>query len=135
MRTLGLAALCLFTAACGAYAFPGAGSSPSPNTGAVSGRVLAVPCAPVEQAGSICAGKPISGLELDYVVGETIAARAVTDDAGNYAVRLAPGGYVVKLAGFLRVVSGPTKIAVAAGSTTIADYIVDSGIRTAVPQD
>ena len=27
------------------------------------------------------------------------------------------------------------KIAVAAGSTTIADYIVDSGIRTAVPQD
>ena len=45
------------------------------------------------------------------------------------------GDYVVKLARFLRVVSGPTKIAVAAGSTTIADYIVDSGIRTAVPQD
>ena len=128
------AAVCALTAACGAYTFPGGGSSPSPSTGTVSGRVLAVPCAPVEQAGSSCAGKPVSGLELDYVAGNSVVARTVTDGSGNYVVRLAPGTYVVRFGGIMRVISGPTKITVAAGSSIEADYLLDSGIRAPIAQ-
>jgi hypothetical protein len=96
--------------------------------------VLAVPCAPVEQAGSTCAGKPVQGMEIDYVSGTSIAAKTVTGANGQYAIRLAPGSYVVKFSGFGRVISGPTKITVAAGSNVTADYLLDSGIRAPVPQ-
>ena len=125
---------CGLSAAGGAYTLPCGASSPSPTTGTVSGHVLAVPCAPVEQAGSSCAGKPVSGLELDYVAGTSVVARTVTDGSGNYVVRLAPGTYVVKFGGIMRVISGPTKITVAAGSHIEADYLLDSGIRAPVPQ-
>jgi len=134
MRIALLAALCALTAACGAYQFPGGGQSPAPTTGSVSGRVLAVPCTPVEQAGSTCAGKPVQGMEIDYVSGASVAARTVTDGNGQYAIRLAPGSYVVRFNGFGRVISGPTKITVAAGSVVTADYVLDSGIRAPVPQ-
>ena len=101
----------------------------------MSGRVLAVPCAPVEQIGSSCAGRPVAGLELDYMTGTVVAARTVTDTAGNYTVSLAPGTYTVQFkGGLMRVISGPTKITVAAGSSLTANYLIDSGIRAPVPQ-
>ncbi len=65
MRQALLGALCLVCTACGAYTFPGDRPSPTTNTGTVTGRVLVVPCAPVEQAGSTCAGKPMPSLEID----------------------------------------------------------------------
>ena len=129
-----LAAVLMLTAACGAYEFPVSGSSPTPNTGTVSGRVLAVPCAPVEQINSPCTGKFVAGVEIDYVSGATIAGRTVTDGKGNYSIRLDPGAYTVVFKNFMRVISGPTKITVAAGSTLVANYILDSGIRVPVPQ-
>src|SRR5438445_7126083 len=61
MRLVILGALILLTAACGAYSFP-ASQSPSPDTGTVTGRVVAVPCAPVEKAGEQCAGRPVASL-------------------------------------------------------------------------
>ena len=34
---------------------------------------------------------------------------------------------------YMRVISGPPVVTVKAGATVVADYVVDSGIRTAVP--
>jgi len=130
---LGAALLALTTAGCGAYAFPGGGPSPTPSTGTVSGTVLSVPCAPVEQVGSPCSGRPVQKLEIDYWNGTAVAARTVTDANGFYTVKLPPGTYTVKFANYImRVISGPTKIAVAAGSNVTANYLLDNGIR--VPQ-
>lgn len=122
------------TAACGAYTFSGGQSSPTPDSGTVSGSVLAVPCAPVERVNSPCAGRPVPGAELDYVVGTKVAGRTITDTQGNYSIRLAPGSYTVMFKNVLRVVSGPTKVSVAAGSNIVANYLLDSGIRVPAPQ-
>ena len=129
MRTALVATLFVFTTACGAYTFPGGGTSPAPNTGQVSGRVLAVPCAPVEKVNSPCPGRPIGGLELDYMAGGKVVGRTITDSDGNYSIRLEPGTYTVAFTTYMRVISGPTKISVAAGANVTANYVIDSGIR------
>ena len=131
-----LVALLVAAASCGAYQFPGGNPSPSPTPerGVVSGRVLAVPCAPVEQAGTTCAGRPVPKLELDYVKDGEVAASAVTDSGGAYLVSLAPGTYQVKLKTYMRVISGPLTVEVAPQSSVVANYILDSGIRVPVPQ-
>ena len=134
MRIWLLAALLLVTAGCGAYAFPGESPSPAPTTGTVSGRVIAVPCAPVEQQGNACAGRPVPNLELDYVSGQSSVIKAVTDSSGNYSVQLAPGRYAVKMRTYMRVLSGPLDLTIGAGSSTTANYVLDSGIRAPVPQ-
>lgn len=136
MRALVVVALLLATAACGAYQFPGGNpsSSPTPESATVSGRVLAVPCAPVEQAGSKCVGRPVPKLELDYVKDGAVAARTVTDSGGSYLASVAPGTYQVNLKTYMRVISGPLTIAVAPGSSQVANYLLDSGIRAPVPQ-
>ena len=132
MRNVLLAGLVLLTCACGAYQF--GPPSPSPSTGTVAGRVIAVPCAPVQKPGIACAGRPVPGLELDYVSGASIAGRAVTDSHGNYAIELKPGTYDVKVTTYMRVISGPLKLSIAPGSNTVANYVLDSGIRVPVPQ-
>ena len=134
MRALLLVALLALTAACGAYQFPGPASSPSPAAATVTGRVLSVPCAPVEQPGVTCAGRPVPKLEIDYIEGGGVAARTVTDGGGNYVVQLQPGTYTVKLKTYMRVIKGPLTLTVAAGSSVTADYILDNGIRVPVPQ-
>ena len=91
MRNTLLVALVLMTAACGAYDFPG--GSPA-GTGTVSGTVVAIPCTPVEAAGQPCAGRPVPGVEIDYVNGEA-TAKAVTDSNGNYTVQLSAGTWMV----------------------------------------
>ena len=134
MRALLLVALLALTAACGAYQFPGPASSPSPATATVTGRVLSVPCAPVEQPNNVCAGRPVPKLEIDYVQGGGVAARTVTDGAGNYTVELQPGTYKVTLKTYMRVISGPLTLTVSAGSSVVANYLLDNGIRVPVPQ-
>jgi hypothetical protein len=131
MRSTLLAALVLAATACGAYQFPG--GTPSPNTGTVSGRVIAVPCAPVEPGGSTCAGRPVAGLEIDFASSSATKA-AMTDSTGAYSVELAPGTWKVRMKTYMRIISGPTAITVAAGSRVVANYILDSGIRAPVPQ-
>ena len=84
-----LAALVMVTAACGAYQFPGGSQSPTPDA-KVSGRVLAVPCAPVEKAGESCAGRPVAGLDLDFVAGSNVT-KAITDSSGYYAAETERG--------------------------------------------
>lgn len=129
-----LIALVLSTAACGAYRMPGESTTPSPSVGTVSGRVIAVPCAPIEPAGSVCAGRPVPGLEIDYAGGGGLVRRTATDSSGNYAIELPAGVYAVTLKTYMRVTSGALKIDVASGSAVTVNYVLDSGIRTPVPQ-
>jgi len=133
-NALAIAAVMLLTAACGAYHFPGDSTSPSPETAHVSGIVMSVPCAPVEQAGSTCAGRPVASLEIDYVAGNSVIGRVVTNSGGMYAVDLRPGSYEVKLVTYMRVLSGPTKLTLGSGTRTVANYMLDNGIRAPVPQ-
>ena len=130
MRNALVGVAMLLTVGCGAYQFPG--DSPAPAAGRVSGRVLTVPCAPVEPADSQCAGRPVPNLELDYSNGANITEKAVTDANGSYSIALKPGSYAVKLKTYMRVISGPLKIEVAASSSTVANYVLDSGIRVPV---
>ena len=134
MRYALLGALLMVTAACGAYAFPGGGPTPTPTTGTVSGKVVSVPCAPVEKLGSPCAGRPVAGLEIDFVCGQSGAVtKALTDSNGNYSVHLSPGTCTVKFRTYMRYISGPLKIAVSAGDNVVANYVLDNGIRGPAP--
>jgi type 1 fimbria pilin len=130
MRKNAVLALVFLAAACGSYQFPG---GPAARQGTVSGHVVSRPCPPVEQADKVCAGRPVSGVEIAYLRGET-TAKTVTDSNGNYTVQLAAGTWTVHLNTYMRIISGPTEVNVTAGSTMTADYILDSGIRVPAPQ-
>jgi hypothetical protein len=131
MRNMLLGALVLVTAACGAYQFPSA--SPSTGTGNISGHVSAVPCGPVEPGGGACAKRLIAGVEIDYSDGRN-SGTAVTDSMGAYSIDLAAGTWKVTLKTYMRIITGPTVVTVAAGSHIVADYVLDTGIRVPVPQ-
>src|SRR2546430_16327387 len=132
-NALAIAGVMLLTAACGAYHFPGDSASPSPETAHVSGIVMSGPCAPVDRAGSTCAGRPVASREIDYVSGNSVIGRVVTNSGGMYAVDLKPGSYEVKLVTYMRVLSGPTKLTLGAGTRTVANYMLDNGIRAPLP--
>jgi hypothetical protein len=130
MKFVFAAALAVALCSCGAYQFGGESPSASPSLATVSGHVVAVPCAPVEQIGSPCAGRPVPNLEIDYLAGTTIEARTVTNAAGTYSVALPPGTYAVRFkSSIMRVISGPVNLALAAGSSVTANYVLDSGLR------
>lgn len=126
-----LGALVLLTAACGAYQFPGA--TPSTGTGTVSGLVTAVPCAPMEPTANACTKRFVAGVEVDFSNGRNSAA-AVTDSQGAYSIDLAAGTWKVSLKTYMRIITGPTVVTVAAGSHIVADYVLDTGIRVPIPQ-
>jgi len=123
-------ALLLFTAACGAYQFP---TSTSVHTGTVSGRVILVPCGPVQPADAMCVGRPAAGLEIDFVDGKTVHG-TITDQNGNYSIQLAAATYQVQFKSYMRIVKGPKSVTVTAGANVVADYVLDSGIRVPAPQ-
>ena len=134
MRALIASALLLAACACGGYQFPGTGSTPSADSGTVSGRVLAVPCAPIEQPGTTCAGRPVPKLELDYVKDDVVVAGTVTNSDGTYFVSLHPSTYEVRLKTYMRVIRGPLTLAITPASSLVEDYLRDSGIRAPAPQ-
>ena len=136
MRSLLPAAvLALACTACGSYQFPGQSPEPSGGPAQVSGTVLSVPCAPVEQAGETCAGKPVANLEIHYIAGSAVIQRAQTDSSGVYVVSLPAGSDAVKLNTYMRVIAGPTKLTVGEGARIVANYTLDNGIRVPQPQD
>jgi hypothetical protein len=135
MRNVLLAALVLVVAACGAYQFPG---GPSPGAGTVAGLVTVIPCGPVEppQPGfAPCKMRPSIGLEIDFALDGGTVRSAKTGSDGRYSIELPAGTYRVSVRNYMRVISGPPTVTVTAGSTIVADYVLDSGIRTAVPQE
>jgi len=122
----------LVGAACGAYRFPG---GPAAGSGVVSGQVQVVPCGPgpVEPAAGQdilpCKSKPGSGVEIVFSSeGESASTR--TDSSGRYSIELDAGTYKVSVKGYMRIISGPNPLTVKAGDSIVADYVVDSGIRT-----
>jgi hypothetical protein len=120
-----LALLAVGLAACGADSVPS--GSPA-QTGTVTGRVVAVPCAPVERPDQPCSGRPVAGLELTFTNGGTTIS-STTDSNGNYSVQLDAGTWNVATKGYMRVIGGPKAVTVKAGETVVANYVVDSGIR------
>ena len=136
MRNALLAALtAVICTACGSYQFPGQSPEPSSGPARISGTVLSVPCAPVEQAGQTCKGRPVPNLEIDYSNGSSAVERTTTDPNGVYAIDLAAGSYAVKLNTYMRVIDGPTKLTVGEGARIVANYTLDNGIRVPVPVD
>jgi len=101
----------------------------------VSGQVTAVPCFPVEQANQPpCAGRPAGGVEIDFSGnGSTVGTQ--TDPKGFYSVSLAAGTWKVSLKSYMRIISGPPVVTIAAGSSVVANYVVDSGIRVPVGKE
>jgi hypothetical protein len=130
MKAAVFGALLLFTAACGAYQFP---TSPAVHTGTVSGRVILMPCWPVQPAGSTCPGRPAAGLEIDFVDGKAVHS-TVTDQNGNYSIQLNAATYQVQFKSYTRIVRGPRSVTVTEGTNVVADYVLDSGIRVPAPQ-
>ena len=130
MRNALLVAVLAVTAACGGYHLP---VGQPTGTGAVSGHVVSIPCAPVEQAGHQCAGRPAAGVEIDFTTAGS-TAKAVTESNGGYSIQLANATWLVHIKSYMRVISGPPQLTVAAGSAVRADYVLDSGIRVPVPQ-
>ena len=130
MRLAFLAVVLVVVAACGAYHFPGGGTS---QTGHASGQVLVYPCGPVMQQGQACRGLPGRAIPIIFVSGsETVTA--TTDSSGDYAIDLPAGTWKVTFKGIMRIISGPNPITVPAGGSVVADYVVDSGIRLPAPQ-
>jgi len=132
-RGLVVVLLVLACAACGAYRFPGGG--PPAGSGVVTGSVVVTPCSPVEPApnqDSIapCKAMPPVGLQIDFSADGTVTTTR-TDSKGHYAITLPEGTYKVGFQGIMRIISGPQPVTVKAGETVTADYVVDSGIRTA----
>jgi hypothetical protein len=130
MKILIVAALFLAGSACGAYSFPG-GTVAVKAT--VSGHVIAIPCAPVENPANPCTGRPVSGLEIVFTSAGGAAATTTTDSTGHYAVQLDAGTWKVAFKSYMRMVSGPQSIDLTAGANVVADYVVDSGIRVPAP--
>ncbi|HEX2645755.1 MAG TPA: carboxypeptidase-like regulatory domain-containing protein, partial [Candidatus Dormibacteraeota bacterium] len=121
MRYAFLAPLLVLVAACGAYAFPG--TTTSPVVGTVSGRVIAIPCSPIEPAQQdACNGRPVPGLEISFADGQAVHS-TTTNSNGLYSIGLVPGDYKVTMKTYMRVISGPPSIKVDGGSTVVADYV------------
>jgi hypothetical protein len=103
----------------------------------VSGQVTAVPCYPVQPANqgsqAPCA-RPVGGLEIDFSGNDTTVA-TTTDQRGFYSVSLAAGSWKVSLKSYMRIISGPPVVTVTAGSSVVANYVVDSGIRVPVAKE
>ena len=130
-RGLVILLLLLACAACGAYRFP---RGHPEGTGTVTGSVTVTPCSPVEPAPNQgiapCKSRPPAGLEIDFSSNGTVTSTK-TDANGRYTITLPGGTYKVGFPGIMRITSGPPVVTVKEKETLTADYVVDSGIRTA----
>lgn len=146
MRFVLLVGLVIATAACEGYHFPG----PEGGTGTVHGHVLAFNCGgPIQPdagacpahagpacppalrqpADQTCGGPwPVADLRLTFTNGSHRRV-AKTDSAGAYSIDLPAGTWDVSTV--TRFVSGPETVAVIAGTSIVADYTVDNGMRAA----
>ena len=145
MRIALLVGLVLATAACEGYHFPGpeagtgtvhghvvafnCGGPIQPDSGACPARLPACPPSVGQPSDRICGGAwPVAGLSLTFTNGNSRQV-AKTDSAGAYSIDLPAGSWDVSAV--TRIVSGPQTVAVTAGSSIVADYTVDNGIRAA----
>ena len=129
-----LAAMVFLVAACGAYQFPG---GPPAGSGTVTGQVTVIPCGPVDPAQqdfAPCKMRPSVGIAIEFTSERGTVTSTKTGSDGRYTTELPAGSYKVTFQNYTRVISGPPILTVKAGATVVADYVLDSGIRTGVPQ-
>jgi hypothetical protein len=149
MRNAFLVMVVFAVAACGAYHFPG----PGDGTGMVTGKVTTNMCWPVETpiracpypgaepaidcpakdpngVAGACGQRPIPSIQLFFANGATTIATK-TDSNGFYSIELPAGTWSVSTKSIMRIIGGPQPLVVKAGETLVADYLVDTGIRTA----
>jgi hypothetical protein len=94
------------------------------------GLVTAGPTCPVERPDQPCPPNPVRG-RVDAIdsAGPT-AGTATTDDAGRYAIALAPGDYTLHVDADGQFPRCPdTHVTVAAGGPATVDISCDTGIR------
>jgi hypothetical protein len=135
MRIVFLAGLLLAVAACGNYRFP----PPVNETGTVHGQVTASTCTgpcpaslvcPPPASRLPCGQQPVGGLGLVFTKGN-ITLVAKTDPVGDYSINLPVGTWSVTAATIAHIVKGPQTVDVEAGTSTVADFVVDTGMRAA----
>jgi len=56
---------------------------------------------------------------------------AKTDSAGDYSISLPVGTWSVTAAAIARILSGPQTLEVKSGTSIVADFIIDTGMRAA----
>jgi hypothetical protein len=135
MRIALLVGLVVAAAACGNYRYP----VPVNETGTVHGQVTSSTCVgpcpavlvcPPQPASPACGQRPMAGLGLVFTKGNTSFV-AKTDSAGAYSINLPVGTWSVTTATIARIIGGPQTLEVKAGTSVVADFIVDTGIRAA----
>ena len=73
-------------------------------------------------------------MEVDFS-GNGTSVGTTTDQKGFYSVALAAGSWKVSLKSYMRIISGPRVVTITAGSSVVANYVVDSGIRVPVAKE
>jgi len=76
----------------------------------------------------------VGGVEIDFS-GNGTSVGTTTDQKGFYSVALTAASWKVSLKSYMRIISGPSVVTVTAGSSVVANYVVDSGIRTPVSKE
>jgi hypothetical protein len=106
----------------GAYAT----SSPSGLRGTVTRGPITPACAAEQRC-----SEPAPNVTLVFLMGNRVTGRAITDSAGRYRIRLAPGRYVVSRTPQPPIGRGlqPEQARVFLGRVTRVDFSIDTGIR------
>jgi hypothetical protein len=108
----------------------GAGAQSAVVSSGLRGVVMRGPIAPVCVAEEPCT-EPARNVTLLFSRNSRIVARAVTDSAGRYRVRLRAGLYAVRRPGSVGIGRGiePNRARVYAGRFVRVDFSIDTGIR------
>ena len=113
-------------AACAILALTPAISGASVTRSGVHGSVRRGPTQPVCQVGTPCTA-PAAGVRLTFARG-TVVRHVRTNKRGRYSIRLAPGRYVVRVAG-ARFGYSPQKVTVRPGRMSRLNVQIDTGLR------
>jgi hypothetical protein len=117
-----------------AVALAGCGGATSPaapaSSGTVTGRVLAAPGCPVEQANSPCPPIPVAGAQVRALRGGKAVVTVRSRRDGTFQLRLGAGAYILTAvnAGGYRSTTRAV-ITVRPGQRIRVNLTVDSGIR------
>lgn len=127
--------LALLLSACAEAAESGGSGSGSGGLGTIHGTVLAGPTCPVETIENPCPDHPVAGVKVQALLNGSVAATAVSDEDGGFAMDLAPGAYLVQSVVEPEgpgMYSQPTRATVTEGAVVDVTVLLDTGIRAPV---
>ena len=107
-----------------------AGAHATPSPSGLRGTVTRGPITPACVAEQPCSA-PARNVTLVFLLGNRVTGRTITDAAGRYRIRLAPGRYVVSRTAQPQIGRGlePEQGRVFPGRFTRVDFSIDTGIR------